>query len=254
MLDRNPVPAPLEEGRAWKGLSEDAALKYEDRMADHWPSASAEAQEVADQVYAESQEPGYKASIMARMEQPDDGQEDRPIQPDRNVRLRMDGRPVDFQKQKVYDWDGSIPMFLNQQEMSLEETTRLVWKVCSDYGVPLLDVQDGRGRSSTAAFRWRTPSGGQQVLMFHSQTGNVKAVSLSIPKFARRPSVVLHEVSHYLVACQFGLAKTAGHGSEFMATMIEVFSRYGTDVDKAHQERIRGYLTDDARSKGSEGG
>ena len=181
----------------------------------------------------------------------DDGQDSKGIVPDLSVRLKKDGRPVDFQQQKVYDWDSSLPMFVDDEILSLDEVTRLIWKVCEDYQVPFINVTDGRGRSRTAAFRWREPEGSNEVLMKHSRTGRWKAVSIAMPRFSRRTSIVLHEVSHYLTACQFGLAKTSSHGSEFVATMIEVFSRYGTDnIDEAHQARVASYLKTDARSKG----
>ena len=184
--------------------------------------------------------------------QADVGQDESPIgnRPDKAIqkqdvsRMKQNGRPADFQKQKMYDWEkGLMIPALHQPITDMTELTALVWQVCRDYQVPLLTVQDGRGRSATSAFRWRVPVQGRpDVLMKHSLTGNVRAVSLSIPKAGRLVRIVLHETAHYLTHCQFGLGATAGHGAEFVGTLVELFSRY-VGLDKQA-------LIDDARRSG----
>ena len=109
----------------------------------------------------------------------------------------------DSQRQAVYDWENKILNLANQTNgasMTLEECVALVERVWADYhpNVKPPIVLDGRGRRRACGGRWK----------------------IKLPRWSRKPIVVLHETAHALQRQQ------PWHGPEFARLVLELWVRY----------------------------
>lgn len=105
----------------------------------------------------------------------------------------------DQQRQRVYNWDAT----LRGKAITLDECRLLIDKVCLAYGIRTPRVKDGRGT--------RVARGGFSLI--------------SLPIWARCVGVVLHEVTHTILANR--CSKVAPHGPEFARLMAELVVRFG---------------------------
>lgn len=108
----------------------------------------------------------------------------------------------DSQRSAVYRWGSALAEKYPRlhRELTLAECEELVFRVWDDYrtGTEPPEVLDGRGRRRACATRWR----------------------IKLPRWARRPDVVLHEVSHALGP------GGPGHGRAFARLLLELLNRY----------------------------
>lgn len=121
----------------------------------------------------------------------------------------------DSQRQAVYNWERGLMAKFPSPELTLAECTELVNRVWRDYrpdSVPP-KVLDGRGRSKACGSRWQ----------------------IKLPRWARRPIVVLHEVAHALLDGK----ELMFHGREFAMLVLELWNRYaGVPRDVARAAAI----------------
>lgn len=127
-------------------------------------------------------------------------------------------RQRDFQRGRVYRWEGEHVLPHDREILSLAECTRLVevayrWAEAdrtglADWRPPC--VQDGRGR--------RHACGSRQAI--------------KLPRWARTRPVVLHECAHGMADDQ--------HGPRFVARYVELLERFlGLDRSMLHASLAR---------------
>lgn len=125
----------------------------------------------------------------------------------------------DFQRSRVYAFEykfvGTSPRSLNQRFLSLEEVEALTSEVLAvyrpGYGV---SIHDGRGRRSAVAIT-------------REQYGIIK-----IPKFCRRPWIVIHEAAH--------LCTPDRHGPKFVSVYLSALALFlGFDLIRLRREAVR---------------
>lgn len=123
-----------------------------------------------------------------------------------------DGRDRDWQRTKVYGAERAVR---RGAPMSWADTLRFVAKVLNSatfqrrWGRWDLEVLDGRGRSSAAAF------------------GNS---TITLPKWARTKDVILHELAHAICP------NWEQHGRLFARTFLELVKLY---MGKPEHDRLR---------------
>lgn len=125
-------------------------------------------------------------------------------------------KPRDTQKSKVFGWErqfqnigyyehtnyGARARCIN--EMSLDECEALAHKVCKHWGMFPTIVTDGRGCRAA-----------------YSCGGLIK-----LPRWARQPVVVLHEMAHEVV--RYVVRKPhAAHGREFVGIEMYLLVKFG---------------------------
>lgn len=106
-------------------------------------------------------------------------------------------RPRDNQKSKVYKWEHTFGL---DTTIELSQAERFIKEACTDYAC------------------WRTP---KVVDGRGTRVARGSAARISLPRWARTPVVVIHELSH-----AFQPTTTAHHGPEFMRIFIELLARY----------------------------
>lgn len=123
-------------------------------------------------------------------------------------------RPRDKQRSRVYAWERAAHADqLYRGTMELDEAEHYVNRIWraerGRYGrakVPPPTLRDGRGRRSAVAYS-----------MSHA---------LGLPRWARNPWVILHEIAHQLTP------KDEGHGPRFVGVLIGLWSRHmGQDAE-----------------------
>jgi len=124
----------------------------------------------------------------------------------------------DSQRSRVYRWERE--WLLEGPEMTLDECRALVEKVCRAFGRDAFPrLKDGRG------------------------TRRAKATigCISLPRWARRPQIVLHETAHTLlpriVSVNGGHYFLPPHGPEFVRLLIELLVRYHNE-DRSELTRL----------------
>jgi putative metallohydrolase (TIGR04338 family) len=123
-------------------------------------------------------------------------------------------RPRDSQKSKVYAAERRIQR--GDQGWSYQETqdfvdriTRTRWWL-NRQGPPFVYVKDGRGTRWALAFDpYVTPK------------GEYRPATINLPRWARDPIVVLHELTHILTP-----ATEAAHGETFCGTYLALVKRF----------------------------
>ncbi len=154
----------------------------------------------------------------------------------RKVRRRKPARPRDFQRGRVYRWEGLHVMPDDRQVLSLDDCARLVeaayrWAEAETAGQPGWSppaVTDGRGR--------RHACGSRQAI--------------KLPRWARTRPVVLHECAHGMADDQ--------HGPRFVARYVELLVRFlGFDrralLASLAQHRIRIAIAESLPRPGRQG-
>jgi len=125
----------------------------------------------------------------------------------------------DSQRSRVYRWGWAVFPEASGEILGLDACRALVARVWGDYRGETADppeVTDGRGSPRGRASRWE----------------------VHLPRFARRPSHILHELAHSLEPG--GVA----HGPEFARLLAELWVRYGgvprrTVIAAARAQRVR---------------
>ena len=115
----------------------------------------------------------------------------------------------DAQRSKVYAWERAAvaPHFKNTKELTLDECKELARQL---YGARVV-VKDGRGCRSALAYTSR------------------RVATIGLPKWARTPWVVAHEVAHWKA---HRIDKGApAHGGIFMAEYCKLLAEVGLDHD-----------------------
>lgn len=119
----------------------------------------------------------------------------------------------DSQRKAVYAWEEKVAELADgaNRPITLDECHDLVVRVWGDYfpGLDPPEVVDGRGRRSPCGSRER----------------------IALPRFARRPIVVLHEVAHSFDP------EGPAHGPCFARLALELYSRYA-GVSKAQAKSL----------------
>lgn len=114
---------------------------------------------------------------------------------------------MDSQRSALYTWERSLPQYTAAGPMTLDECKALIAKVWADYrpGSIPPKVTDGRGTTWAKGASWR----------------------INLPRWARSPLVVLHEVAH-------GLSMTSDdwHGPVFATLCLELWGKYVPGFDK----------------------
>lgn len=123
-------------------------------------------------------------------------------------------RPRDSQRSALYRWEDRVARELSpalNRKLTLEECEELIARVWDDYrtGTGPPRVKDGRGTTAARGSRW----------------------TINLPRWARTPRVVLHEVAHALGP------EGAAHGPEFARLHLELLNRY-EDVPVGPAKRI----------------
>lgn len=108
--------------------------------------------------------------------------------------------PRDNQRSKVYKWDTTF----RGSVLTLAECETLINKVCNAYGMRTPKIKDGRGT--------KRARGGARFI--------------SLPVWSRCVGIVLHEVSHSILAVRHQ-KEVAAHGPEFARLMLELVVRFG---------------------------
>jgi len=114
-------------------------------------------------------------------------------------------RARDSQRQKVYEWGWAMEKLAPgcKSLMSMEDATAYVAKVWADYSTAQPPrVQDGRGRRRAAGSMY----------------------GINLPKWARQPATILHELAHSLTDRISGVH--AWHGPEYARNLLELYARY----------------------------
>ena len=127
-------------------------------------------------------------------------------------RRRAAGRPRDFQRSRLYGWEGVHVLPRDPTPLSLLACRELVATVFADRlgaGVPAPRVEDGRGR--------RHAAGSREVI--------------KLPRWARTRPIVLHECAHGLAA--------DGHGPDFARVYIDLLADFMA-IDRSEMERTAG--------------
>ena len=124
----------------------------------------------------------------------------------------------DSQRAAVYRWEKSLAgVTVHAESMTLEQCRDLIGKVWRRYAYgPMPNVADGRGTRKAYGSKSR----------------------ISLPRWSRNPTVVLHETAHALVQLHLG-KKVAGHGPEFARVFLGLLEEY-MDVSgsKAHHKGV----------------
>jgi putative metallohydrolase (TIGR04338 family) len=121
----------------------------------------------------------------------------------------------DFQRSKVYAWEYKQFPKMKSGGMTLDECKALAAKL---YGARVL-VKDGRGRRNACAFTSK------------------RLPAIALPKWARTPEVVAHEVAHWLAKGQ-----GPAHGGFFLGHYIAILAE--------HLGHDKAALTESARAFG----
>ena len=121
--------------------------------------------------------------------------------------INLTGRARDSQRQKVYEWGWAMeklsPVPTYRSLMSLEDAEAYVAKVWADYrSSPPPRVVDGRGRAKASGSMHR----------------------IALPKWARQPATILHELAHGLTDAISD--NHAWHGPEYARCLLERYARY----------------------------
>jgi len=128
----------------------------------------------------------------------------------------------DNQKSKVFRWERQFQEqhkiirrgrydYTNtvENEMTLKECKALADKVCKHWKIREREVHDGRGCRSA-----------------YSMGGYIK-----LPRWARQPVVVLHEMAHEIIYSTLGYHNRASHGREFLGTEMYLLVKFaGYDI------------------------
>jgi hypothetical protein len=123
----------------------------------------------------------------------------------------------DSQRSAVYRWERSLDTTMHAEQMTLEQCRDLIGKVWKRYAYGRMpNVADGRGTRKAYGSKSR----------------------ISLPRWSRNPTVVLHETAHALVQLHLGNA-VAGHGPEFARVFLGLLEEY-MDVcgSKAHRKGV----------------
>lgn len=137
-------------------------------------------------------------------------------------------RPRDSQKSKVYTAERVLQK--GDQGWSYQETqdyvdsvTRTRWWL-NRQGPPFVYVKDGRGTSWAMAYDpYTTPK------------GEDRPATLNLPRWARDPIVVMHEMAHLLTS-----ASEAAHGRGFCRNYLALVKRFlGQEEYVALRESFR---------------
>ena len=132
------------------------------------------------------------------------------------------GRLRDRQKSKVFRWERQYQErhklvkrsrfnWANtvENEMTLAECKALADKVCKHWKIRERGVEDGRGCRSA-----------------YSMGGYIK-----LPRWARQPVVVLHEMAHEVIGATIGQSRVESHGREFLGVEMYLLVKFaGFDI------------------------
>lgn len=123
----------------------------------------------------------------------------------------------DSQRQKVYNWERSIIDEKLAQQLTLDECKALIQKAYDRYA-PGSRFPRINGRGTTIA--------------------RGSPYEISLPTWARTPSVVLHETAHALMPASY---TRSGHGPEFVRMMITLWEWHtgNTYVRSAQQAKVK---------------
>ena len=110
----------------------------------------------------------------------------------------------DTQRSKVYGWERQFFTKPTDQEMTLSECATLANKVSKHFKMWDVRIKDGRGTRSAYSY------GG----------------AIGLPKWARQPVVVLHEMAHE-VHRKVGRYRQAVHGREFVGIHMYLLVKFG---------------------------
>ena len=115
----------------------------------------------------------------------------------------------DTQRSKVYGWERQFHS-ITSQEMKLDECAALANKVSKHFKMREVRIRDGRGTRCAYSY------GG----------------SIGLPKWARQPVVVLHEMAHE-VHRKVGRVRQAVHGREFVGIHMYLLVKFaGFDISE----------------------
>ena len=130
-------------------------------------------------------------------------------------------RTRDFQKTKLFRWErqyqeksttvreGYEIRYRCENEMTLAECKTLADKMAKRFRITPRIVEDGRGRRCAYSYGGR----------------------IALPKWARQPVVVAHEMAHEITGVLHGNWRIASHGREFLGVQMYLLVEFaGQDI------------------------
>lgn len=140
-------------------------------------------------------------------------------------------KPRDTQRSRVYAAENEFRRVIGDKQfheqlgylMFVEKVERSKW-FRQKYGARAFEVKDGRGRTSAGAWGSR---------------------HITLPKWARTPVVILHEIAHCVTHTEHD--SVAGHGWEYVAIFLDLVRHFlGVEAHgkfrtilKQHRVRMR---------------
>ena len=127
--------------------------------------------------------------------------------------------------------------FNNPDLMSWAECEDLSARVANRFRVPQIRFLDGGNTRHSASFRWeRTSTMPHDWPQMTHANGVTYTVCIKLPKWARNPWALLHEIAHYLTYCYFA-PTVAGHGPEFLGVFMRLLDEFGpADFNRTEAE------------------
>lgn len=122
-------------------------------------------------------------------------------------------RPRDNQRSRVYDWEGRVPDYdVSPSFKTIDE--------CAQFLTPIWRAERGRyGRAKVPSPLVQRPHRGQTAALAYADH------RITLPRWARRPSTILHEAAHRLTP------RDEAHGPRFVGVLIGLMSRHmGADA------------------------
>ena len=116
----------------------------------------------------------------------------------------------DFQRKRVYDWE-ELVLRPTEEDLSFEQCVDLINMVW---------VAEGQGRWCIPTV---TDGRGRRTGQFNYHTNTIK-----LPRYARRPYYVLHEVAHAMTPAT---PWRAWHGPEWCRTYLRLLQTYANWAD-----------------------
>lgn len=144
-------------------------------------------------------------------------------------------RPRDKQRSRVYAWERTVKGYFNggEQMKTIDEVIA--------FAKPIWAAERGRyGLAKAPAPRFESSSWGQRSALAFADH------RITLPLWARRPPVVLHEMAHRLTP------NDEAHGPRFVGVMIGLLARHaGFDADTLKASAEEQGVKYDARSVGT---
>lgn len=109
----------------------------------------------------------------------------------------------DNQRKACYDWEWKLrELYPNAcRDIGLEGARQLIVRICDREQIPYPSLGDGRGRSAACY--------------------DPNCLTIKLPRWARSPIVVCHEIAHYIIGWELGW-----HGPQWAWAVSELWEVY----------------------------